>query len=214
MTRRPPEPTDPSPLHRQLIAYGACLPFLPPIRPIVAHIRQRHEIDPPSDRETLAYNLKHHPPDPLLPQVLDALRTVEWPADISFMNYVSRPELAAAWLQHHFSEDLPPDLLDRLLATIQPLCGFFLLKIVANPLARYIVVGPMELPQPLPADFVQTAFAIAPFGEPLVIAIANHAADPRQIAGEFTRTFHRTFPRPRTRRVPDQIARDAWVWLT
>ena len=42
-----------SPLKRFLVAYGACLPFLP-ICPIVADIRQRHDIEPPISRADLA----------------------------------------------------------------------------------------------------------------------------------------------------------------
>jgi len=55
------------------------------------------------------------------------------------MNYVSRPELAATWLQEHFSEDVPPDLrdlLDGLPAALRPLSDLFLLKMVAKPLAQ------------------------------------------------------------------------------
>lgn len=40
------EPNSPSHLEPQLVAYGACLPFLPPIRPIVAAIRHTVNVRP------------------------------------------------------------------------------------------------------------------------------------------------------------------------
>jgi hypothetical protein len=203
-----------SPLERQLIAYGACLPFLDPIRPIVADIRQRHGIGPPICRADLAANLRQHPPEALLSEVLDALRTVEWPAPVSFVNYICRPELAIAWLQDKLAKDTPFDVPDDLLAALRPLADIFL-SMIAEPLVRYIVVGPMEVPQPIPSDFVQTAFAIDLFGERLVIAIAGASADPRMIAREFVQTYNQAFglpAPPRRPRVAEQYARDAWVW--
>jgi len=47
------EPNSPSHLERRLVAYGACLPFLDGIPPIIAALRQSHDIEPHTDGDTL-----------------------------------------------------------------------------------------------------------------------------------------------------------------
>jgi len=231
MPRQPASPDDLSPLERFLVAYGAALPFLPQLRPIVAAVRQAHEIDPPFDGESLDYNLKHFPPETLEPEVLEALLQVEWPEDVGFLNYLCRPQLIKAALDDLPEPDLesedPPfdpqtaaDLVKRFDSIIMPAIlhatglGAAFLQVFARTLARYIVVGPMELPQPIPNPLMQRVIIAPVRGETLVIAIVNRAGDPKKTAKEFVKAHHRLFKRTARTRVGPEFERDAWVWAT
>ncbi|HUT59039.1 MAG TPA: hypothetical protein VNA25_14415 [Phycisphaerae bacterium] len=214
MPRQPSSSDDLSRDDDQLLLLGAFLPLLDDLAPIVASIRDAQGIEPPATLKQRDDNLQNHPPRTIEPHVLQALHRVTWTGPFTFLNIVANP----AFTTKALSSFLPPPAAQAVAAFIDSLTLHDLIyPTLARSLARYIVVGPMELPQPLPREALGSVFAIPFLGDYMIGAIANRLSNPRTLATRLIQASTAVFRRlghPARRRVPSRLARDAWVHCT
>lgn len=186
------------------------MPFDDECAPIVSAIRIKHGIEPPRNREELRFNLRHYPPHSLENQVLEAL--VEVADRLFFPNLNQLPDMPT-----QESEENIPDLPPEIETIIENQLSNFMLEAFGRSLARYIVVGPMELPQPLYANFTGGVFTIPIAGLQFVFALANQFSKPKILAHQFIKECDRAFKHPVAPlrdRIPDELALQAWAWAT
>jgi hypothetical protein len=214
MTPRSEYSDDLPAIERYRIVLGAGLLIMPDFQKIVATIRDRHGLRDPHDQDDLAENLLIKTPQALEPEVLGELKKHRWSKDLKGIGWLAHPERLRPWTRL-------PILGDLLKIVVQGLEEYHWTDKFFSPLApfmaRHIVIGSMELPQPLPEEYLSTAFAFPVAGDKAVIAFAHAGSDPRQVAEELVRVWHETFP-PHD---PDQmissaptLARSAWIWST
>jgi hypothetical protein len=211
--QEPAQPDDLTPSERWWVALNLALPFADEFAPIVAEIRARHHIRPPTTRGELRANLARHSPEGLEPELAAALSRLDWPEDGALVGKVLSAEHAAEAAEVPIRESpaRPEDVgaaqLEELRAWVD--------DILVKPLARYIVAGLMETPKPRGLSvthFFRTALV---GGEPLLIVYVMRLADPRTVGRELAAKHREVFgppPSGERRRQSKVLARDAWVY--
>ena len=210
-----------SSLQRWLIAYGALAPFSDEFSPIVANIRKQRGIVPPLDQEAFKHNLKAHPLSEVEADVMRALTEIKLKPGDPLASYLALPKRIrlASKLIPPFVKPLAwlPEVMRLVADYLEKDSLESVFSMLAKPLARYIAFGPMELPEPLAIDFLGSTIAIPVAGDCLVVALAHRGSKPRDLADRFVAQWYDTFEegqRPVRDRVPESLARDAWVWAT
>lgn len=172
----------------------------------VARMRARHGIIPPETRRELKENLRSFRPEEFLPITRTRVERVLL-SDRSLLPQVPTANLPTL-------EKLPPHLRDQAQAL-----GMLLLEAsgleplveqLARAVARYIVVGLLEVPR-LSVDAGGGVFTDFSSGEPIVIAMATAATDLADIVRLFRKQWREQFLTRQRDRAPDTLTQGLWL---
>ena len=201
-------------IERYRIVLGAFIPLLPDAHKIIQEVRAARGLCDPRDQDELAHNLRTVTPQALEPEAREALRRHRWSKQLRAFGTFGHPEGLRKWAWL-------PAIGPFLDITVRGLEQYGWSEKFFTPLARHlahhIVLGHMDLPQPLPDEYLSTAFAFPVAGDKMVVAFAHAMSDPRQVAEELVRVWHETFPAHEPDQLPTSsptLARNAWAWST
>ncbi len=178
----------------------------PRIVSFVERVRAREGITPPETRGDLKHNLRTFRPDDYLPA---ARRRVE---RVLLSDRDLLPQPPASNLPS--LQELPPGLLAQAVALgnfVADASGLEpLLDRLSRVVARYIVVGLLEVPQ-VSVDTGGAVFTDFSSGEPIVIAMATAATDLADIVRLFRKQWREQFLTRQRDRAPDTLTQGLWL---
>jgi hypothetical protein len=188
--------------------FSTLLPSHPDFLLILKYIRQKYdilEIDPDDDgiteilltdesidwqavRQEIETQVRNSPE--LLPQAIKSI--------LPFSHSDNQPVVFSGL------EEVPEELRKQLNALMAALASLFIdpvsnkvnefYKVVSDSLLEFLLTGK---PREVPNDWFGTVATTFMFGEPMVIAIASQASDPKAISDQFRQEFTKTFGKDR-----------------
>lgn len=148
--------------------------------------------------------------------------TYDWEGDLSFLNYVYRPELIesifAAWMRES-DDDLSPeddawiDAISKALHWAFLASGFHQLgiEIFSNLLTECAINGELRTPPPLPSWFTGSVIEVPFFGDHIVVALCTRFSDHREMAKQLVSECRRVFQTGHGGKGQINPKRDLWV---
>jgi len=177
------------------------------VREFIAQVREREGIYSPVDREELEQNLKDYPPDGFIEEATPV-------AEEAFERGVFEdalegidPDVLAA--------QMPADALAYMEQLGEMFEEFFQVDSViptsARIIARHIVAGPLEVPEPLSMSGSAVGKLSLGDGESMLIALITPFADIEVVAEEIKDAFRKHYGRGERSRWPGKFEETLWL---
>lgn len=177
------------------------------VREFIARVREREGIYCPVDRDELAQNLQEYPPERFIEEATPV-------AEEAFARGVFDDSL----------EGIDPDVLvEHMPADASPLLEAFgemfeeflqvddNISTSARVIARHIVTGPLEVPEPLPMSGSAVGKLALGGGASMLIAMIPPFADIEGALGQIRNAFRKHYGRGERSRWPDKFAETLWL---
>lgn len=178
-----------------------------PVREFIERVREREGIYPPVDREELEENLRAFPPESFIAESLPvAEKAVE---AAMFDGDVDGVDLGGLGGQ------LPSQAMELVAQSMGFLQEFLRIdstvSTAARLIARHIVAGPLELPEPLPLSM--SAVGKLPLGgeASLLYALIPPYADIEAVTEQIKTEFRRHYAKGERSRWPGKFAETLWL---
>ncbi|MHB8995886.1 MAG: hypothetical protein ACYC63_11630 [Armatimonadota bacterium] len=180
-----------------------------PVQDFIDRVRRREKITPPEDAGELAYNLDHYSPEDYEAEAFEfAMDYIEHPTPAE-MGKIDPSEIdVAEYIKENPLLLTPPGMMEGLIMRAIPLGD--IRSDTAKVIARHIVVGYMELPEPIFSVPPGWVLPVEDDGVPQVIMIAGPGCDLNKLIAIFRETCRETFGTGQRDRGPDLAAKTAW----
>lgn len=180
-----------------------------PVQEFVDRVRRREGIAAPENAEDLAYNLEHHAPEELEPEAFEFLLThIEEPTSADMGKIDPTQTDLAEYMKENPVLYTPPGMLESFMQKAIPVGD--IRSDAARVIARHIVVGYMEVPEPIFSVHPGWVVPTEHDGVPQVLMIAAPGCDLDELIRTFKETCREMFGTGQRERGPDKAVKTAW----